>query len=179
MSNYDAQFYNGEFEAAGEAAISEAIARRFWAKVDWSERITECWEWTAATYSNGYGHFGLSRDRGVLAHRFAWELLLDEIPPGMHLDHRCHNRTCVNPKHLRLATAKQNLENPGVLRGDNTSGVRGVSWHKRAGKWRAQVQHHGRPIHVGLFEDIDDAEQAVVAMRVALFTHNDMDRRLA
>lgn len=50
-----------------------------------------------------------------------------------------------------------------------------MSFHKRAKKWRVQVHHHGENIYGGLFVDIGEAEQAAIALRRKLFTHNDMD----
>jgi len=47
---------------------------------------------------------------------------------------------------------------------------------KTRGKWRAEVTHHGRKFHVGLFASIDEAEAAVIAKRNELFTHNAADR---
>ena len=151
-------------------------SERFWAKVD---KTGECWNWTAATYGNGYGHFGVSADRGAIAHRYAWEQTNGTIPAGALLDHMCHNRACVNPQHLRIVTQKQNIENVGVLRTDNTSGVRGVHRHSNGRHWVARVQHHGEQHDAGLFLDLADAEAAVIAKRNELFTHNDMDRKTA
>ena len=68
------------------------------------------------------------------------------------------------------------MENRGGLCSKNTSGVRGVSWDKNAGRWRANVRHHGRTIYLGLFGTIEEAERVVVAKRNRLFTHNDADR---
>lgn len=92
------------------------LLTRFWNKVD---KTGECWEWTAGTVSKGYGAFYLSADQGsrqVGAHRFAYELLVDEIPKGMHIDHLCKNKRCVNPEHLEVVTPGEN-----VLRGDGPS----------------------------------------------------------
>jgi len=67
----------------------------------------------------------------------------------------------------------ENLSNVG--RG--ISGIRGVSWYKRSGKWRAGVWSAKRYHYVGSFTDLADAEAAVIAKRNELFTHNDADRR--
>lgn len=61
----------------------------------------------------------------------------------------------------------------------NTSGVRGVSWHKDRRRWRAKVVHHGQSIHLGSFATVSEAERAVWAKRNELFTHNDADRMSA
>lgn len=42
----------------------------------------------------------------------------------------------------------------------NTSGYKGVCWHKKAGKWRAQIKFKGKQYHLGLYEDIELAAEA-------------------
>lgn len=154
-----------------------SIEDRFWAKVDKQEGDDPCWFWTACLSHAGYGRLG--RGKGVvLAHRFAYELLVGPIPEGMELDHRasCAKR-CVNPAHLRPTTHKQNHENrAGAQRNNRSSGVRGVTWHKKNKKWQAQTKHHGKYVFVGLFDNPKAAELAVIAKRNELFTHNDQDR---
>lgn len=145
---------------------------RFWSKVDTSG---ECWPWTTGRFENGYGQFYLG-GRNVTAHRFSYELAHGPIPKGMTVDHTCHVRHCVNPSHLRLVTQKQNCENRTGVQSNNTSGVRGVSWHKGRGKWCARVTHNRRQIVVGFFDDLSMAEAAVVEKRNELYTHNDADR---
>jgi hypothetical protein len=150
----------------------KTMRERFWGKV----RITEsCWFWTGYVNPGGYGMFK-QNGKPSLAHRIAYEMAHGDIPDKFLIDHRCHERSCVNPSHLRLATKKQNGENLYGANADSTSGVRGVGWHKAAGKWVARVVHNGTSHYLGLFADLAEAEAAVIAKRNELFTHNDRDR---
>ena len=148
-------------------------ADRFWAKVD---KTDECWVWKAHR-NKGYGQFSMGGRAGGMraAHRISYEWANGPIPPGKSVDHRCHNRACVNPAHLRLVDGhKQNAENLAGAHRDCRSGVRGVRWH--AGRWEAYVGHNNKVLYLGRFDTIDEAEAVVVAKRNELFTHNDMDR---
>ena len=89
------------------------ISARFWAKVDKTET---CWLWTGGQ-SAGYGRFGFKGRPNLGAHRFAYELLVGPIPPGLDLDHLCRVRNCVNPDHLEPVTRRENL----LLRGGGPS----------------------------------------------------------
>ena len=151
---------------------TESDKSRFWAKVD---KSGECWPWTASRKPNGYGQF-MVWPKLRYAHRVAYEMAVGPVPAKTDLDHTCHDRACVNPSHLRLTTRKQNLENHSGAPKNNTSGVRGVTWHKQHSKWHARVGHCGRTYNAGLFDSIAEAEAAVIAKRNELFTHNDLDR---
>lgn len=75
-----------------------------------------CWEWLASTW-HGYGIFYCSEERcGTNAHRVAWRLYKGPIPDGLHIDHLCRNRRCVNPDHLEPVTqAINNLRVPNNI----------------------------------------------------------------
>lgn len=149
--------------------------KRFWDKV---EKTDNCWTWKATINTCGYGQFWAS-GRIIRAHRYSWQLVNEQIPEGMQLDHTCHNRACVNPEHLRVTTRKENNENRLGAHANNRSGVRGVTRRNEHSKWQATVRHHGYLHYVGTFEQLADAEAAVIAKRNELFTHNDADRTAA
>jgi hypothetical protein len=153
-------------------ALLPQFAELFWANVN---KEDNCWEWQGYLMESGYGNVTIA-SRTLLAHRVSYVLTHGSIPPHLVIDHICHNRTCVNPSHLRAVTQKQNVENRGCLNSNNVTGIRGVSWHKASRKWRAFVRHNGRQIQIGVFADIAAAESAVIAKRLELFTHSDMDR---
>lgn len=88
--------------------------QRFWAKVDKSSP-TECWIWKAAKHRNGYGNFWTGK-RPMLAHRYAYTILVGPILTGLQIDHLCRNRACVNPAHMEPVTLQEkSTTRPGVL----------------------------------------------------------------
>lgn len=150
---------------------------RFWAKVEKTDR---CWIWTGDMVAgHGYGIIAMPGTQGrkrARAHRLSYEWAHGPIPNGMLVDHICHNKACVNPDHLRLATVKQNQENLIGARSNSKSGVRGVCWDQRTKRWIATVGHNGKHYWCGRHDSLEQAEAAVIAKRNELFTHNVMDR---
>jgi hypothetical protein len=143
---------------------------RFWSKVDKSAGLDGCWPWTAYCGEKNYGQFW-NGTRLLRAHRVAYELGYDEELGSLQVDHTCFYHPCCNPAHLRKATDKQNKENrQGAQRNNYSTGVRGVS-QVRSGKFSAQVKHNNKKIHIGTFPSVEEAEKAVKAKRLELFTH--------
>ena len=111
------------------APSDSAFAKRFWSKVDKSADAHKCWLWTAgrnrknARYS--YGQFRIANGEPLAAaHRLAWELKHGPIPQGLCVCHRCDVPVCVNPAHLFLGSASDNIRDavqkghtPGPRRG--------------------------------------------------------------
>lgn len=123
---------------------------------------------------NGYGTMTY-RGKTRYAHRLAYGLTSGPIPEGMEVEHRCRNRSCANPRHLRLATHKQNQENRDANKG-SASGFRGVYLHKPSGLWCARASHHGKVHYAGYFKDVEEAGRAARDLRNELFTYNELDK---
>jgi len=105
----------------------------------------------------GYRHGSFDR-RYVRLHRVLWALAYGEWP-AREVDHIDGNRLNNCLGNLRLATASENHRNQ-KKRADSTSGVTGVSWHKRSGRWRAYVTAGGRMRHLGYFDSLEEAATA-------------------
>lgn len=68
-----------------------------------------CWIFTGALNSKGYGCIAVDGDGSIrLAHRAAYELLVDRIPEGMTIDHLCLVKACCNPAHLEVVGRAEN-----------------------------------------------------------------------
>lgn len=75
-----------------------------------------CWEWRL-NMSKGYGGIHVpSLKKTPRAYRFLYEALVGPVPDGLHLDHVCRNRACINPDHLEPVTLVEN-----VMRGESFS----------------------------------------------------------
>lgn len=71
--------------------------------------MTTCIEPRTKSRTNGYSkvwHEGKLRR----AHRLSWELANGTIPEGLVIDHKCGNRACIAPDHLRAITQQENIK---------------------------------------------------------------------
>ena len=85
---------------------------------------TGCWEWLLKK-DYGYGRMRVGY-KSKSAHRVMYENKYGEIPRGMHLDHLCRNRACVNPDHLEPVTVAINVQrsNAAKLKPENINEIR-------------------------------------------------------
>lgn len=80
-----------------------------------------------------------------------------DLEPEERIDHVNRDGLDCRRENLRLATHAQNMANRRLFK-NNTSGVRGVSWHKAKGKWCARISVNGKRILLGYFDEIEDAK---------------------
>lgn len=128
-----------------------SLRKRFLSKVK-NNTPDECWVWSGCINSAGYGliYEGDGSHKILLAHRVSYELFIGPIPDKMQLDHKCHNRPCVNPYHLRPCTHSENCRNSTRPTNGNTQ-MKGIHWDKEQKKWRACIHVNDKTIHLGRF----------------------------
>lgn len=111
--------------------------------------------------SNGYRYIGITcngKYTRYAAHRLAWLITVGNLPTN-NIDHingiRIDNRLC----NLREATHSENQHNRPMLR-NNTSGFKGVSYHKAINKFAARISLDGKSHYLGYFTTPEKAHQA-------------------
>ena len=111
-------------------------------------------------HNSGYIKIGLAR-KLYSAHRLAFLYMVGYFPLE-YTDHINRVKDDNRWSNLREATNSQNQCNTGKPI-TNTSGFKGVRWDNNAKKWRANIRHMNRQIHLGSFTTPEAAHQAYVA----------------
>lgn len=111
----------------------EQFNAKFWERVN-VQGQHECWEWLGHLNRYGYGQVKHQRKTRT-AHRVMWFLIHGSFPESLIL-HSCDNRKCVNPNHLRLGSAQDNVDD----REQRNRGYRGGHWWnaKRSKEYAAE-----------------------------------------
>lgn len=105
------------------------------------------------TARGGYGKIKFM-GKTLLSHRVSYELFNGPVPAGMMVCHKCDTTNCINPRHLFLGTAQDNMTDK-IEKGR----------HKGA---RAGEQHHKARLSVWQVEEIRvRLEQGVSQRRLA------------
>lgn len=150
-----------EYDAAAGALIwrtrpaEEFATVRGWKR--WNSRYAGT---VAGGLDKGKGYHRIYIDgKSWWAHRMIWIYANGDISDGIQIDHINGVRSDNRLANLRLVTNAENHRNQS-MRGDNTSGVLGVRWHKRDSKWRAEIKIDGRSRHLGNFDTLNAAAAA-------------------
>ena len=85
--------------------------------------------------------------------------ILCPAPPGYETDHIDTNTLNNQILNLRVASKEQQGWNRQLQR-NNTSGIKGIYWHKRDRKWRVQIRVNGRKKYIGNYSDLKIATEA-------------------
>ena len=117
-----------------------------------------------AGFNNGRGYTLVTVDRVTWpAHRIIWEWCHGVcLTSDDEIDHIDGDRGNNRIENLRKATRAQNQWNAKV-RKDNTSGFKGVSWHKKQQAWTANISINGKVKFLGTFRTPEEAHDAYAA----------------
>lgn len=87
--------------------------------------------------------------------------------PNIEVDHKNHDTLDNRKENLRPCTRSQNRANQ-LIRIDNTSGAKGVSWKKDVKKWEAYIDFNGKRKRLGYFTN---KKEAIMAYNKAAITY--------
>ena len=159
--NKNRKKYN-EYDLSGDFGIGYTSKDEvFWFDLEDYDKIKDYY-WS---YSGGYL---VAREtcndehkrKEIRFHRF----VMNETNPKIKIDHIIHGKTHENKydnrkQNLRIATSGQNKMNSHLAK-NNKSGVTGVYWDQRKGLWGATIKYYRKSIHLGYFNDFDQAVNA-------------------
>lgn len=133
--------------------------------ITWNKRFAG--KVAGSVAGNGYVYIGIE-PYAYLAHRLAWLFVHGHWPEG-NLDHINGDRSDNRIANLRSANHTENAQNQG-MRSDNTSGFKGVSWHKQRHRWVAAITKDYKKISLGLYDTADEAHEAYIAAKQVIHT---------
>lgn len=121
---------------------------------------------TVTMRKDSWGHLHF-RALGVVynAAQTAWEIYHGTaIPDGMLIDHKNCDKTDNRIENLRLATPLQNAQNAS-LRKDSRTGIKGVRFIEKTGRYMARVCNDGKRVFLGTFDTAEAAGFAAEQFR--------------
>lgn len=89
--------------------------------------------------------------------------LIMNAPDDLQIDHINMNKLDNRKSNLQIVTQQENLHKKSMYK-TNKSGCQGVKWNKTLNKWQVQITRNKQRIHLGVFDNLQDA---VIARRKA------------
>lgn len=133
----------------GKVALIDASDYGLISKYRWYAR------WDKGTW---YAVYCVYPEKGRKYTIFIHRIILD-VPKDLQVDHINGDGLDCRRINMRICTQQQNMCNR-KLNCNNTSGYKGVSWHKPNKKWVANITINRKQLYLGLFYSVKDAAQA-------------------
>ena len=140
--------------------------------IRWNNRYANNHAGCKHTIKSGYQRWDISisynkKRLRLVCSRIIFLLNKGYLTKGKLVDHKDNNALNNNPNNLRESTKGQNNLNT-KLRKDNTSGHKGVIWHKASGKWLVRIRLNGKSYSFGYFVNKEDAIKVAIKARKKL-----------
>ncbi len=110
---------------------------------------------------NGYAQTEVGSRRNGTRKTLRLHRLIMNAGSGQMIDHKNRNPLDNRRSNLRFCDKSTNGMNRPA-QSNNTSGFKGVSFHKPRGRWRAYITVMKKTRHLGLFDTADDAHKAYI-----------------
>jgi hypothetical protein len=111
------------------------------------------------------GYYRIMIDRkGYQLHRMIFLYHHGYLTDGLCIDHIDGNKTNNRIENLREVTQSQNRHNSKIPV-TNTSGIKGISFHKKRKKWHACIMLESKSIFLGEYNALEEAEAVVKEAR--------------
>lgn len=91
----------------------------------------------------------------MTGHRLAWLYVNGELP-SKGIDHKNRDKSDNRICNLRICTPVENGQNASLSKA-NKSGITGVFFNKKTGKWVSQITVNRKNIILGAYNSIDEA----------------------
>lgn len=145
---------SGVCRYCGASADMDCFCDEFFRNI---EKTPTCWIWKGSklkTHKIEYGMFYKTTRKGILAHRYSYQIFKGRIPKDKVIDHLCRNGLCVNPEHLEVVTNKEN-----ILRGQGKPAMNNrkticFAGHKLSGD-NLKIRKDGRRVCVQCTKDYE------------------------
>jgi len=128
-----------------DSADADVVAARSW--------------YAVACDGNGVFYAARNEWSDSSQHRVLMHRQIMRAGRGLVVDHVDRDGLNNRRSNLRIATQAQNSRNRRRHR-NNTSGFKGVSFHRREKKWYAHIHHQGKKLFLGYFVSAEAAHAA-------------------
>lgn len=125
-----------------------------------------------STHVNGYQRVFINGTEH-LCHRLAFEAVHGEIPAGFVIDHINGNRGDNRANNLRAVPRSINAQNRKKASSHSKTGILGVTFHKGAGRFLAQIKTLKKDMHLGYFDTKEEASAAYIRAKKDLHVGNE------
>lgn len=128
------------------------------------------WKWCYQRCVRPSGEYQGYAIRSLHPGQMRMHRLIIGAKKGQEVDHINRNKLDNRRGNLRIVTRNMNCHNIN-LRKDSQTGVKGVTWNKRTGKWRAYIQINSKQNHLGCFTSKRKASLAYKKAANIIYKH--------